>query len=55
MDVTDDKDDIPLSAMTTPVSQPVSFGLTWIDSQRIALSPIQMGTSDDPRQRVDGF
>ena len=32
VDVTDDEDDIPLSAMMIPVTQPVSFGPTWIDS-----------------------
>ena len=32
VDVTDDEDDIPLSAMMTPVTQPASFVPTWIDS-----------------------
>ena len=31
-DVTDDEDDIPLSAIMIPVTQPVSFGPMWIDS-----------------------
>ena len=39
---TDDEDDIPLSVMTIPVTQPVSFGPTWIDSPE-ELSPVQMG------------
>ena len=37
VDVTDDEDDTPLSAMMTPVTQPASLVPTWIDSpeQRI--------------------
>ena len=32
VDVMDDEDDIPLSAVTTPVTQPASLVPTWIDS-----------------------
>ena len=39
VDVTHDEDDIPLSAMTIPVTQPVSFGPTWIDSPEERIVP----------------